>query len=307
MTTSSSSSLHRLILCGLSFACLAAASPLSFTADLLKSPDGSVLKAGDKPAGFKVDPVIVEESGTRFMSGSGAWETAPTDGIVSLKFSMLGFESGHQHEMMSIHSDAGKPYGVIRNVNSSGRLEGATVFAGANNRYTPGGWHVVEITIDTRKGLLFVRTDGKPRFERKTGIENARFTGISFANTMKLRDFSVAIAPLPVLSPEEITLMEAAPALEKQIQALPEESLDQARKKTELLYQLEKLRKAMEQSAFDIGVDIMADIKDGLTRDIGRKVSDHSWLQPVVQAKDNPFLDQEMNDRWYQNFVSNQD
>ena len=211
MTTSSRSSVHRIILSFLSLASLAAASPLSFTADLLKNPDGGILKAGDKAAGFKVAPVIIEEGGTRFMSGPGVWETAPTDGIVSLKFSMLGFESGHQHELMSIHSDAGKPYGVIRNVNSSGRLDGATVISGANNRYTLGGWHAVEITIDTRKGLLSVRTDGKTHFERKTGIENARFTGISFANTMKLRDFSVGIAPLPVLSPEEITLVQAAP------------------------------------------------------------------------------------------------
>ena len=63
----------------------------------------------------------------------------------------------------------------------------------------------------------------------------------------------------------------------------------------------------MEQNAFDIGVDIIADIKEGLTRNIGRKVSDHPWIQPVVQAKDNPFLDPAMNDRWYQKFVSNQD
>ncbi|TAE77917.1 MAG: hypothetical protein EAZ65_04155 [Verrucomicrobia bacterium] len=307
MKTSFRSSLLRSLLCSFAFAGLASANPSIFIADLVKKTDGGALEVGDKISGFKVAPVIAEDGGTRFLMGPGSWELAPTDGIVSLKFTMLGFESGYQHELMSIGSDTGQPYGVIRNVNSSGRLEGATVISGANNRYTPGGWHAVEITIDTRKGLLSVQTDGKVRYERKTGIENARFTGVSFANTMKLRDFSVNVAPLPVLSAQEITLIEAAPALGKQIHALPEATPDQARKKTALLYQLEKLGKAMEQNAFDIGLDIRADIEDGLTRDMGRKDTNHPWLQPVVQAKNNPFLDPAMNDRWYQEFVSNPD
>jgi len=224
-----------MILCCLALACLAGASPSGFTADLLKNPDGSALKPGDKPAGFKLAPVIAEEGGTRFISGPAEWETAPAEGVVSLKFSMLGFESGHQHELLSILSDAGKPYGAIRNVNSSGRLDGTTVISGANNRYTPGGWHAVEITIDTRKGRIAVRTDGKDHCDRKTGIENARFTGIRLAGTMKLRDFSVSIAPLPAPSAEELARMDAAPGLEKRIRSLPETSPDEARKKTALL------------------------------------------------------------------------
>ena len=299
--------LRRLSLLLLSLSSLAAAAPVNFHVDLSKNPDGGPLKPGDRIAGFKVAPVIVEESGTRFMSGPAVWEIPPTEGLVSLEFSMLGFESAHQHELLAILSDAGRDHAVIRNVNSSGRLDGANVISGANQRYTPGGWHEVEITIDTRKGIVSVRTDGKPRFERKSAVGKARFAGIRFAGTMKLRDFSVAIAPLPALSPDEIALAEAAPGLEQRIRALPESSPEQLRKKAVLAYQLEKLGKAVEQGAFDIGIDIMADIRDGLDRNIGRKLSGHPWLQPVLQAQDNPFLDPAMNERWYRNFTATPD
>ena len=223
-----------------------------------------------KPEGFKVAPVIGVKDGTRFMSGPAVWETAATPGVVSIKFSMLGFDSSHQHDLLTIHSDTGKPYGVIRNVNSSGRLNGANVISGAQNRFTPDGWHVVEITLETRKGFLGVITDGKSRYQQKTGIENAGFTGISFANTVKLKDFSVVITPLPVSSQEEQAVIKALPELNGQINDLPESTPDQARKKTVLIYQLEKLAKAIEQKSFEIGLDIVADIKDGLTKDMGQ-------------------------------------
>lgn len=65
MRHSSRFPLHRLILPILSLAALAAdASPLNFKADLLKNPDGGTLKAGDKPVGFKIAPVIIEKDGT---------------------------------------------------------------------------------------------------------------------------------------------------------------------------------------------------------------------------------------------------
>ena len=97
----------------------ASASPMAFTADLVKRADGSALHPGDKPDGFKVAPTIGENNGTRVIAGPGTWETPATPGIVSIRLSMLGFESGHQHDLITIQSDAGKPYGVIRNINSS--------------------------------------------------------------------------------------------------------------------------------------------------------------------------------------------
>jgi hypothetical protein len=288
-----------LVLCLTSIA--ASASPSDFTADLTNKPDG------DKPAGFKVAPVIATINGTRFMTGPAVWETPATPGIVSIRFSMLGFESGHQHDLITIQSDAGKPYGVIRNINSSGRLNGANVISGAQNRFTPAGWHAVEITIHTRRGILSIRTDGKARYEQKTGIENAGFTGIQFANSVKLKDLSIRIDPLPIQSPAELTLIRAFPELEGKINGLSDSSPEASRKKTVLIYQLEKLKKVIEQNAFDIGLDIKSDIEVGMSMNMGRVDSNHPWLQPVMQAKDNPFLDPEMNERWYQSFAATPD
>lgn len=285
----------------------ASASPLDFTADLVRKADGSALRPGDKADGFKVAPVIREKDGTRLMVGPGTWETPATPGIVSIRFSMLGFESGYQHDLITLQSDAGKPYGVIRNVNSSGRLNGINVICGAQDRFTPDGWHVVEITINTRKGILSLRTDGKARYEQKTGIENTGFTGFRFADTVKLKDLSIRIDPLPVQSTAELILVSTFSELDGKINGLPESSPEASIKKTSLIYQLEKLKKAIEQSAFEIGLDIKADIEDGMSRNMGRMDSNHPWLQPVVQAKDNPFLDPEMNERWYRDFTATPD
>lgn len=76
----------------------AVASPLSFSADLVKNQRGDALQVGDPVGGFKVAPKISEEGGARFMSGPGVWQTTPQDGVVVIRFSMRDFESGHQHD-----------------------------------------------------------------------------------------------------------------------------------------------------------------------------------------------------------------
>lgn len=102
-------------------------------------------------------------------------------------------------------------------------------------------------------------------------------------------------------------LTSIAPLLEQQIRALPEISPEQLRKKVVLLYQWEKLQKAIAQKADDVGHDIAADIKEGIGKNIGRKEGNHPWLQPVRQASANPFLDQKMNETWYRNFAAKPD
>jgi len=280
---------------------------LVFAADPAKRADGRPLAAGDLSEGFAKAPIIAEKDGARFLSGPWVWEVAPTSGIVTVKLALLGFGSSYQNELLALTSDSERPYASIRNINSSGRLNGANVISGKDNRYESGRWHQVEMTVNTRSGALTVTTDGKLRSTQATGLENRMFTGVRFAGLTGVKDFRVEVAPLPEQSPAEVQVLRDKPELEARIKSLPEATAADLRKKTALLYHLEKLAKAIEQKAFEVGADIASDIRSGLARDMGRKEENHPWLQPVAQAEGNPFLDPAMNDAWYQKFAATPD
>lgn len=280
---------------------------LSLTPDLGKRPDGTPLQVGSKAEGFKVMPVIGEREGIREITGPGVWETTPISGVVTLKFKFLGFESSQQQDMLTLLADNGRGFGAIRNVNSSGRINNIPVIAGKNGRYNPGQWHEVEVVLNTESGTLQARCAGRPEVTQKTGLTDAKFTGVSISRMATLRDFSVRVDPPPTRSPDEIRATEALAELEPKIRALPGESPEDLRKRTVLLYHLEKLGKAIKQHAYDVAVDIADDIRDGLGREMGRKEGNHPWLQPVLQETNNPFLDPVMNQKWYETFTATPD
>jgi hypothetical protein len=260
-----------------------------------------------KPEGFAIAPVVERHQDIRVMKGPASWQTPATAGMIRIRFAMLGYSSSHQHDLITIDSDQSPPYAVIRNINSSGRLHGKNVISEDRGPLHPQTWYQVEIHIDTRRGLLQITTNGKCRYQQKTGKENAQFCGIRFSGTVKLKNFSVAIAPLPPISAAEQTLQKMMPPLAARLAALSESTPENQRKKIALSYQWEKLQKAIEQQSFEIGLDLMADIHDGLERNMGRKVSDRPWLQPVAQTQNNPYLDASWNERWYQNFAATAD
>ncbi len=272
---------------------------------LFKS-DISKAKSGDKAEGFKVAPVIAEKDGVKYLKGPCELVVNPEGGIVKISFSFLGFESGQQQEMIFINSDSEKPFTVIKNVNSSGRIEGKAVIS-EKNQYKPDFWHKIQIQLNTRRGNIKISTDGKSRYDDKTAVENAKFAGLKFASLANIKDLSIEVAALPPVTEAEIKLRGEKTELEKKVNALKENSDSEIRQKAILAYQLELLTKAIGQDAIDIGNDIASDIRYGLTKDIGRKDENQVWLRPVVQLDKNPYLDKEMNEKWYAEFISKPD
>ena len=246
-----------------------AGTSLARDSKVLFKSDISKAKSGDKAEGFKAASVIAEKDGVKYLKGPGELVVNPVEGIVKISFSFLGFESAQQQDMIFINSDSDKPFAVIRNINSSGRFEGKTVISD-NNQYKPDFWHKVQIQLNTRRGNIKISTDGKPRYDEKTAVENAKFAGIKFASLANISDLSIEVAALPPVTEAEIKLRGEKTELEKKVKALTENSDSEIRKKAILAYQLELLTKAIGQDAIDIGNDIASDIRYGLTKDIGR-------------------------------------
>ena len=279
---------------------------LLFKSDLYKNSRGVKLSVGDKPDGYRTAPVIAEKDGIRYVHGSCEIATKPINAIVTIKFDFLGFESTVQQDMIFINSNKDQPFAVIRNINSSARINGRHVVS-VNNKYRKDYWHKVEILLNTRRGYLTVITDNQKRYHEKTAVKNARFTGIRFSEMPRVSNLSIEATMLPPVTAEEKSVRRIKPSLEKQIRNLPADSDDEIRKKAVLFYHLEKIDKALDQQAFNLALEIISDIKVGLTMDMGRKDFNHPWLRPVEQENNNPFLDEQMNEKWYSEFVSKPD
>jgi len=271
---------------------------------------GRALLRGDTaaPATFSRVPTVREQAGRRVLSGPGEWRCGAVDGLINIRFGLLGFESGQQQDLLVVDSAGGKPYAVIRNINSSGRLDGRTVIAGAGNRYKPGFWHQVEIALDTRRGRVRVTTDGQVRFDAKTAAENTPFAGLRFASLASLSGLAVDVRPLPVQTSEELRLRAGLPTWEAQVRALPETSPEARRRRSVLGYQVEQIVKAVEQEAFVEGAEGADDLLQGLAREtMGRYEERQLWLAPVEQVAGNPYLDPALNEDWYRAFASRPD
>jgi len=257
--------------------------------------------------GFKDTPKIIEKSGTRCMAGPAELALPQTQGIITVRFGMLGFASTEQSELAVLLSDANSPLVTIRNVNSSGRIDDRTVISD-KNQFVPGKWHNVEMRLDTRKGNLKVICDGRLRYdETLPGAADRKLAGIRFGKQAVLDSLSIDVAPLPAEDPAAAKLSALQKTLSRQIRALPERSPEEVRKKAILLYHLEKIDKAIAQSAFGIGLEIAADLEAGLNKNIGRMQGGHAWLRPVRQPQNNPYLDPEMNRKWFAEFTSRPD
>jgi len=275
-----------------------------FRGDLFKRDN---LTSLDKPGAFKVAPVIGKKNGTPCMTGPGEITFSPTEGIITIKFGIQGFVSTDQRELFVLLSDANVPLVVIKNMNSSGRINGKTVIS-EKNQYAPGKWHSVEMQLDTRKGNLKVTCDGQLRYdETLPACANAKFAGLRFGKLATLNSLSVDVAPLPAENPDEAKLRALQKTLSQQVKALPQRTAEEIRKKAILLYHLEKIDKALAQSAYGIGLEVAADLQVGLTKDLGRMQGGHAWLRPVRQPQNNPYLDPEMNRKWYEEFTARPD
>lgn len=277
-----------------------------FRADLAKKDAGASLPP-DQARGFKVAPIIGMKNGILCMSGPGEITFPPTEGVITVGFGILGFVSTDQRELLALLSDAKTPIVEIKNMNSSGRINGKTVIS-EKNQYGPGKWHNVEIQLNTRKGNLKVTCDGQLRYDEiLPTAANAKFAGVRFGKMATLNSLSAAVSPLPAQDPNEAKLAALQKTLAQQVKALPQKTAEETRKKAILLYHLEKIDKAIAQGAFGIGLDIAADLQAGLNKNIGRMQGGHAWLRPVRQPQNNPYLDPEMNRKWYAEFTSRPD
>lgn len=256
---------------------------------LFKS-DLSKAKSGDKAEGFKVAPVIAEKDGVKYLKGPGELLVNPVEGIIKISFSFLGFESAQQQDMIFINSDAEKPFTVIRNVNSSGRLEGKTVIS-ENNQYKPDFWHKVQLQLNTRRGNIKISTDGKPRHDDKTAVENAKFAGLKFASLANISDLSIEVAALPPVTEAEIKLRGEKTELEKKIKALTETNAEERLKKAVLVWALEETAALAEAGMFDRAVALLEDVRTGLSRPLGQRRTAPENLFPKIPVPErNPAL-----------------
>lgn len=290
-------------------ACLAAEEEetIIFRSDLARAHDGSVLRIGDKPDGCKIAPLIAETNAVRYAEGPAEFSVEPIEGIITIKFDLLGFRSTQQQDMIFINSDAGKPFVVIRNINSSARINGRHVISSKSYRYIPGFWHKIVMVLHTKKGRLSIVTDGKNVYEEKTAVNDATFTGIKFSAMPKIANFSISVKPLPPETSQEKRANSLRPALAEKISKLPTSTASEIRKKHVLSYHLEKLDKAIDQGSFEVMDDIIFDIEAGFDKDLGKENLNQVWLRPVVQVENNPYFDRQMNDQWFADFISKPD
>lgn len=284
---------------------------LLFRLDLAKK---STLNIGGKP-GFRIVPGLAEhDDGVKYIQGPAAVVFEPVEGIIAIQFDFLGFISARQQDMIFIDSDRDEPFAVIRNVNSSGRINDDHVISVTSSKrnferwkYIPNHWHQVELVLNTKKGQLVISTDGEKTYDRRTNVNQTRFTGIRFSEMPKIANLSVAVQPLPPETPAEKRAKAASEEMATIIGGLPAITASDVRKKLVMNYHLEKLDKAIWQEAFEATDDIINDIQTGLAQDIGREDIDQTWLRPVVQAENNPYLAPEMNRRWFADFIAKLD
>ncbi len=286
---------------------MAESSRLIFQTDPAGKEAGKPAAPGEEGSGFKVAPSIAEKGGRRTLSGPADLRIKPVDGVITIRFGLLGLESATQQDLVSIDSAAGVPFAVIRNVNSSGRISGKTVVSGAGNKFTPGGWHDVEAVIDTRKGRVRVSCDGKLRYDEQSEAAGSQVSGVRLGKMAALDGLSIAAAPLPPVSAGETRLKDLRKTLGREVEALSEATAGASRKKAVLRYHLEQIDKAIAQEAIEAGLGIAADLQAGLGKDIGRKQEEQEWLRPVAQLKNNPYLAPALNAEWYAGFSAKPD
>lgn len=96
---------------------------------------------------------------------------------------------------------------------------------------------------------------------------------------------TTGIAMVPPKS-DEPTIIRSRLEIEAKIKALPVIGPAALRKKTVLLYHLQKLGKAIRQRAFDVAGDILKDINDGIAKEMGRKaetcLGSNPWSRPLA-------------------------
>jgi hypothetical protein len=262
------------------------------------------LKVGEKP-GFRQKPTTGEAGGVKYFQGPTEIDVEPVEGILSITFDLLGFHEAGQANMIDIRSEKGQ-FAYLRNINRSLR-----VMQGYRRvivcRFKKDVWHRFEMTLDTGRGELIVTVDGKEMYREKTSVSDAAFTGLWFGSMSKVANLKIAAQPFPPATPAEQEARSARAKLAKAIDELPVASESEKRKNAVLSYHLERLDRAIYQKTFDYTGDIIDDIKVGLKRDVGREDLKQTWLRPVAQQENNPYLDRDMNEKWYASFASRPD
>jgi hypothetical protein len=250
--------------------------------------------------GMVPPPVMVKEEGVPAWRGPSEWKISPREGIFTVTFRFLGFESGRQEDLMILHSGDSTPVAVVRNVNSSARLKttGRHLISGPGGRYRIGQWHDVKMVYHSGKGTLDVTCDGQLKLQDSVTQTGTRFGGLSFAKSAALSGLRVTYEALPVASPEEKRLRARRAALAAKIEGFPTNTRETSRQRAVLQYHLDQLDQALLQDALAEGGEIASDIEVGLSRPMGRMVAKQVWLRPVFQQANNPWLDATFLHQW---------
>lgn len=275
----------------------------------IAAPQVLVDAASGRAEGFNPPPAASTEQGATAWRGPSEWKIPPRDGVFTITFRFLGYESARQEDLIVLLSGMSDPVAVVRNVNSSARLKstGRHLISGPHSRYRKDHWHEVRMVYHSGKGTLGVTCDGHLKMEEAVAAAGTRFAGLRFSKSAALSGLRVAHVPLPAPSAEEIKLKEARSALAARIAALPSATLEASRRRAVLRYHLEQLDQALMQDAFPSAAEIAADIASGLGRPMGRMVPDQVWLRPVARPADNPWLSGKFLNDWMRGWSAKND
>jgi hypothetical protein len=273
---------------------------------LLAAPQVLLDAATGQPKGFSPPPALATEQGATTWRGPAEWKIPARDGIFTISFRFLGYQSTRQEDLIVLLSGAPDPLAIVRNVNSSARLKsnGRHLISGPSGRYQMDHWHELTLVYHSGKGTLTVTCDGKPKMDEPVTAEGTRFAGLRFSKSAALSGLRITHAPLPEPSPEERRLTATRAELAKKILALPAATIEASRQRAVLHYHLDQLDRALLQDALPAAADIAADIAHGLRHPMGRMAPDQVWLRPPAQATNNPWLCPEFHDSWFRDWLT---
>ncbi len=275
----------------------------------LAAPQVLVDAATGQTKGFDPPPAVSEEQGAKVWRGPSEWKIPARDGIFTISFGFLGYESTKQEDLIVLLSGAPAPVAIVRNVNSSARLKstGRHLISGPDGRYRKNRWHEVKMVYHSAKGTLEVICDGSVKMEEAVTKMGTRFAGLSFSKAAALSGLRITREPLPEPSPEETRLQARRAELAAKIEALPAGSPEASRQRAVLRYHLTQLDQALLQDAIAVGEDIATDIAVGLERPMGRMVAGQVWQRPVAQPSNNPWLAEKFLNDWLRDWSAKSD